>query len=64
MPQKQVTKASSYHRKAMSASFKRKGRECFFCGEGRVEWIKMIIFACAKAQLLFNPLKFNDYDEH
>ena len=36
----------------------------FFGGCVGAEWIKMIIFACAKAQLLFNPLKFNDYDEH
>ena len=46
--------------------------ELFFAGKivgddgGEIvgNWEIISIFACAKAQLLFNPLKFNDYDEH
>lgn len=45
---------------------------CFFVGGivgdegGEIggNWEKISTFVCANMQLLFNPLKFYDYDEH
>jgi len=33
-------------------------------GEIGGNWEKISTFVCANMQLLFNPLKFYDYDEH
>ena len=35
-----------------------------YVGEIGVNWEKISTFVCANMQLLFNPLKFYDYDEH
>lgn len=59
-----------------SSAFSNRGgfsHELFFCGGGIVgdeggeiggNWEKISTFVCANMQLLFNPLKFYDYDEH
>lgn len=42
--------------------------ELFFVGDEGGEiggnWEKISTFVCANMRLLFNPLKFYDYDEH
>ena len=42
--------------------------QCWFFvmegGEIGGNWEKISTFVCANMQLLFNPLKFYDYDEH